>query len=178
MLILTLCLSIICMSNAKTFRDLCRTSPPGDISVHSSRLVHGSGPNKSERWRRGLTVSYMPASMRVVAPERDIAAPMGGVPAGQFAYPCVITVITTWRCSRQELGALNSSSHVPRAQLCRYLYLLRGSGVLGVNDGSPRNFNWNPRPIFQHGHHMPFDGYEDYLPDHGIPVQENYLPRL
>ena len=47
---------------------------------------------------------------------------------------------------------------------CRYLYLLRGSGVPGANDGSPRNFKWNPRPIFQHGRDMPFEGYEDYLP--------------
>ncbi len=69
-----------------------RLVQPGDVSVHSSRLVHGSGPNLSARWRRGLTVSYMPASMRVVAPEqRDTAASMGEVPAGQIVYPCVLT---------------------------------------------------------------------------------------
>ena len=102
----------------------------GDVSVHSSRLVHGSGPNKSSRWRRGLTVSYMPATMRVVAPHPRKHDHTG---EGGHMYP--------------------------------YLYLLRGNGVAGVNDGSARSFEWNPRPVFEEGVHMPFEGCEAYMED-------------
>jgi hypothetical protein len=38
----------------------------GDVSVHDPRLIHGSNPNRSDRWRRGLTIRYIPASTRIV----------------------------------------------------------------------------------------------------------------
>jgi hypothetical protein len=105
----------------------------GDVSIHSSRLVHGSGPNLSDRWRRGLTISYMPASMRVVRSGEDAEQP--------------ITLSAEDAASRGNSGG---------ASLFPYLYLLRGQGTPGVNDGSARNFRWNPRPVFRPGVHMPF----------------------
>ena len=86
------------------------------------------GPNKSDRWRRGLTVSYMPASMRVVAPDRP---PAGG--------------------EGNDLPLPAAGGRQPTAEQYEYLYLLRGEGVAGVNDGSARNFIWNPRPVFRKG---------------------------
>jgi phytanoyl-CoA hydroxylase len=38
---------------------------PGDVSVHHPSIVHGSEPNTSERWRRGLTIRYIPTSTRI-----------------------------------------------------------------------------------------------------------------
>jgi ectoine hydroxylase-related dioxygenase (phytanoyl-CoA dioxygenase family) len=34
----------------------------GDVSIHDPQLVHGSNANTSERWRRGLTIRYIPTS--------------------------------------------------------------------------------------------------------------------
>jgi phytanoyl-CoA hydroxylase len=104
----------------------------GDVSIHSSRLVHGSGPNHSARWRRGLTISYMPAHMRVVRTKNEAHA------------------VT-------EEAAQCEGNYYP------YLYLLRGSGVAGVNDGSPRSFRWNARPVFHPGRHMEFRGMGAYF---------------
>ena len=38
---------------------------PGDVSIHQPSLVHGSNENTSERWRRGLTIRYIPTSTKV-----------------------------------------------------------------------------------------------------------------
>lgn len=38
---------------------------PGDVSVHHPNLIHGSNPNNSDRWRRGLTIRYIPASTKI-----------------------------------------------------------------------------------------------------------------
>ena len=38
---------------------------PGDVSVHQPTIVHGSNANTSERWRRGLTIRYIPTTTRV-----------------------------------------------------------------------------------------------------------------
>tara|TARA_R110001592_G_scaffold28169_4_gene103882 strand:- start:48 stop:833 length:786 start_codon:yes stop_codon:yes gene_type:complete len=38
---------------------------PGDVSVHHPNVVHGSNPNTSPRWRRGLTIRYIPTSTRI-----------------------------------------------------------------------------------------------------------------
>jgi len=42
----------------------------GDVSVHSSRSVHGSEANTSDRQRCGLTISYMPAGSQLVGKSR------------------------------------------------------------------------------------------------------------
>ena len=38
---------------------------PGDVSVHHPNVIHGSKPNTSDRWRRGLTIRYIPTSTRI-----------------------------------------------------------------------------------------------------------------
>lgn len=38
---------------------------PGDVSVHNPLIIHGSNANTSDKWRRGLTIRYIPTSTRV-----------------------------------------------------------------------------------------------------------------
>lgn len=38
---------------------------PGDVSIHQPTIVHGSNANTSERWRRGLTIRYIPTTTKV-----------------------------------------------------------------------------------------------------------------
>lgn len=38
----------------------------GDVSVHHPNIIHGSNANTSDRWRRGLTIRYIPATTRIV----------------------------------------------------------------------------------------------------------------
>lgn len=38
---------------------------PGGVEVHHPNLIHGSHANNSARWRRGLTIRYIPASTRI-----------------------------------------------------------------------------------------------------------------
>lgn len=42
---------------------------PGDVSVHHPNVVHGSNANTSARWRRGLTIRYIPTSTRILLDE-------------------------------------------------------------------------------------------------------------
>lgn len=46
---------------------------PGDLSVHHPAIFHGSDPNTSATWRRGLTIRYIPTSTRIV--DADGASP-------------------------------------------------------------------------------------------------------
>ncbi len=39
---------------------------PGDIEIHHPNIFHGSHVNKSPRWRRGLTIRYIPTSTRIM----------------------------------------------------------------------------------------------------------------
>ncbi len=39
----------------------------GDVEVHHPNLVHGSHANTSDRWRRGLTIRYIPTSTRITS---------------------------------------------------------------------------------------------------------------
>ncbi len=39
---------------------------PGDVSVHHPNIIHGSNANTSPRWRRGLTIRYIPASTKIL----------------------------------------------------------------------------------------------------------------
>jgi phytanoyl-CoA hydroxylase len=41
----------------------------GDVSIHHPGIIHGSNANHSARWRRGLTIRYIPTSTRII-PER------------------------------------------------------------------------------------------------------------
>lgn len=38
----------------------------GDVSIHHPNVIHGSHANHSPRWRRGLTIRYMPATTRIL----------------------------------------------------------------------------------------------------------------
>jgi hypothetical protein len=42
----------------------------GEVEIHHPNIIHGSNPNNSSRWRRGLTIRYIPASTRIVSEER------------------------------------------------------------------------------------------------------------
>ena len=40
----------------------------GDIEIHHPNIIHGSNPNHSPRWRRGLTIRYIPTSTQMTDP--------------------------------------------------------------------------------------------------------------
>jgi hypothetical protein len=42
----------------------------GDVSLHHPNIVHGSNANNSPRWRRGLTIRYIPTSTRIITEGR------------------------------------------------------------------------------------------------------------
>jgi len=46
---------------------------PGDVSIHHPNLVHGSEANRSDRWRMGLTIRYIPTTTRIL--KSDVGAP-------------------------------------------------------------------------------------------------------
>lgn len=49
----------------------------GQATIHHSHVLHGSGPNQSDRWRRAVALNYMDAGTRVA----DDSAPLlRGVP--------------------------------------------------------------------------------------------------
>ena len=37
----------------------------GDVTVHHPHIVHGSNSNRSDRWRRGLNIRYIPTTTRI-----------------------------------------------------------------------------------------------------------------
>lgn len=62
----------------------------GDVSVHNPNIVHGSEANNSERWRKALTIRYIPTSTRILleGPGPHVSAfhLRGEAPAGVNAY--------------------------------------------------------------------------------------------
>ena len=46
----------------------------GGVEIHHPNIIHGSNPNTSSRWRRGLTIRYIPATTRIVSGERWASA--------------------------------------------------------------------------------------------------------
>lgn len=52
---------------------------PGDVSLHHHNLVHGSAPNRSDIWRRGLTIRYIPTSTKILDPNAASPLPAQGV---------------------------------------------------------------------------------------------------
>ncbi|WP_433167092.1 phytanoyl-CoA dioxygenase family protein [Kribbella sp. CA-247076] len=42
---------------------------PGDVEVHHPNILHSSMPNRSDRWRRALTIRYIPTSTRITRPD-------------------------------------------------------------------------------------------------------------
>lgn len=45
---------------------------PGDVSIHHPNVIHGSNPNTSPRWRRGLTIRYIPTTTRIVTKDNAV----------------------------------------------------------------------------------------------------------
>jgi phytanoyl-CoA hydroxylase len=39
----------------------------GGVEIHHPNIIHGSNANISSRWRRGLTIRYIPASTRIIS---------------------------------------------------------------------------------------------------------------
>ncbi len=39
---------------------------PGDVSIHHPNVIHGSNANDSARWRKGLTLRYIPTSTKIL----------------------------------------------------------------------------------------------------------------
>lgn len=50
------------LASAHTFR-----LAPNECSLHESRIVHGAGPNTSDRRRAGYTLRYFPTTSQVIA---------------------------------------------------------------------------------------------------------------
>lgn len=42
----------------------------GDVEIHHPNAIHGSNANTSARWRRGLTIRYIPTSTRITVAGR------------------------------------------------------------------------------------------------------------
>ena len=38
----------------------------GDLSIHHPNIIHGSDANNSSKWRRGLTIRYIPTSTKIL----------------------------------------------------------------------------------------------------------------
>ena len=47
---------------------------PGDVSIHHPNVTHGSNVNRSSRWRRGLTIRFIPTSTQITKPQPHPAA--------------------------------------------------------------------------------------------------------
>lgn len=43
---------------------------PGDVEVHHPNVIHGSHANMSPRWRRGLTIRYIPTTTQIVSEDQ------------------------------------------------------------------------------------------------------------
>lgn len=43
----------------------------GDVSIHHPNVIHGSDANTSPRWRRGLTIRYIPTTTEILHPGPD-----------------------------------------------------------------------------------------------------------
>lgn len=63
----------------------------GDVSIHHPNVIHGSNANTSPKWRRGLTIRYIPTSVRIVTEKEDEPYPSafhlrGDAPPGINLY--------------------------------------------------------------------------------------------
>ena len=43
---------------------------PGDVSLHHTLTVHSSGTNRSDDWRIGIGISYIPTRVHHIGPTR------------------------------------------------------------------------------------------------------------
>lgn len=52
---------------------------PGEMSLHHVRMVHGSGPNGSDRRRIGFAIRYLPTHVRQIGGQSDTATLVCGI---------------------------------------------------------------------------------------------------
>ncbi|WP_095012064.1 phytanoyl-CoA dioxygenase family protein [Tsuneonella mangrovi] len=57
----------------------CIELNPGEMSLHHVRMVHGSGPNTSDRPRIGFAIRYLPTRVRQIGAVRDTATLARGI---------------------------------------------------------------------------------------------------
>ena len=49
---------------------------PGEASLHHGRVAHASHPNKSDDWRKGLSLQYLTPQMKQKKNERESVLPV------------------------------------------------------------------------------------------------------
>lgn len=57
---------------------VCLELEPGEMSLHHVRMIHGSGPNQSDRVRIGFAVRYIPTRVTQRGSQRDTASLVRG----------------------------------------------------------------------------------------------------
>ncbi len=94
---------------------------PGDVSIHHPQLIHGSNGNGSARWRRALTIRYIPTSTRITA------SSSAGEQAGSRFSPFLLRVTGGARHQRLPPAAA-LSTRAPHG-----LQRLRGVAVISAH---------------------------------------------
>ena len=59
---------------------------PGDVSMHHPNILHGSESNRSDEWRIGLTIRYIPTSTKVLDEEFKVILMQGSAVQGVNKY--------------------------------------------------------------------------------------------
>jgi len=67
----------------------------GQASIHLSHMLHGSGPNHSDRWRSAVVLNYMDAKTRVADDSGPLLRGVPWLPKGALVdgehFPIVAT---------------------------------------------------------------------------------------
>ena len=66
------------------------TLDPGQISLHDSMLLHGSGPNQSNRRRAGIAATFMPAECHFYRDRPTEGALKGGLRLDYSSRPLFV----------------------------------------------------------------------------------------
>ena len=82
------------MPAGATFDPVAVPVRAGQATIHHSHTLHGSGPNRSERWRRAVVLNYMAPDVRVADGTAPLLKgvpllPVGAVVAGDD-FPIVL----------------------------------------------------------------------------------------
>ncbi|MBL0770116.1 phytanoyl-CoA dioxygenase family protein [Sphingopyxis sp. DHUNG17] len=93
---------------------------PGEMSLHHVRMVHGSGPNGSDRRRIGFAIRYLPTHVRQVSGQSDTATLVQGIDAFQNFGP--------ERRPEQDFGEAERAFHAEIERL-QHSIILNGPGA-------------------------------------------------
>ena len=58
----------------------------GDVSIHNPNIMHGSNENRSDKWRIGLTLRYIPTRTKVLSDDIGPMLLRGNAVPGINAY--------------------------------------------------------------------------------------------